>query len=74
MHRVRHLHDARTVFDVCHGADALAHKTYILYRKDRNDKGALSSQTRKRLHGVRTLNHHFSVWSFDEDDGPKIDE
>ena len=58
-------------------AMALTHsriKRIFYIEKDRNDKGALSSQTRKRLHGVRTLNHHFTVWSFDEDDGPKTDE
>ena len=52
-------------------AMALTHsriKRIFYIEKDRNDKGALSCQTRKRLHGIRTLNHHFSVWSFDEDD------
>ena len=58
-------------------AMALTHsriKRIFYVNKDKNGKGALSSKTRKRLHGVRTLNHHFAVWSFDDDDRPVLDD
>ena len=54
-------------------AMALTHsriKRIFYVKREKDEKGALSSRTRKRLHGVRSLNHHFSVWSFDEDDRP----
>jgi tRNA(Arg) A34 adenosine deaminase TadA len=52
-------------------AMALTHsriKRIFYLKREENDRGALSSTKHRRLHGVKTLNHKFAVWSFDDVD------